>query len=519
MNTITLIGLGPGDPALLTRAAWMALAQAPLIVSPTPAHPALVDLSPTVLHPLPAAIPEALALLQRIVQDAAVVCALPGHPHDHALTFRLHQLQATDATLTIQIIPGVSLLDALCEALDLRNLRADIQLVNALALITPADTGTDTASPAWCEMQGIGRYVAPLVPYPLLPTRPALIWFNPFWFGVEYDTALLAQQLQAALHLRYPAAHPLRVAQLTAQGQVRSSWNGTLADLTPANLPQGTLACYLPAQPPFLDQRGLDGLVWVVTRLLGPNGCPWDRTQTHQTLRPGLLEEVYEVLEALDAGDMPALSEELGDLLLQVLVHSEMARQAGHFNLGDVLEQISAKLIRRHPHVFGDLVATGTDMVLHNWEQIKAQELAAKGRRRSGALDGIPPGLPALPAAQKLVTKAARVGFDWGTISQVWAKVHEELAELAEVAPNDECLPVSSEHTRIAEEFGDLLFATVNLARWLKLDAESTLRQANAKFCRRFARVEHLAQMQGRPLSTMTVPELEALWQQARREG
>ncbi len=517
MSIITLIGLGPGDPALLTHAAWMALAQAPLIVSPTPAHPALAHLSPTVLHPLPAEMPAALALVQRVAQNGAVVCALPGHPSEHALTVSLRQLQATDTTLTIQIIPGVSLRDTLCDALEPVNLCADIQLVNAMALITPADTGTDTASPAWCEMQGIGGYAAPLVPYPLLPTRPALIWISPTWLHEAYDAAWLVQQVQTTLRLRYPATHPLRLARLNAQGQAEWIWNGTLADLTVAVIPQATLACYLPALPPSADQRGLDGLVWVVTRLLGPGGCPWDREQTHQTLRAGLLEEVYEVLEALDAGDMPALSEELGDLLLQVLVHSEMARQAGHFHLGDMLEQISAKLIRRHPHVFGDLVVAGTDMVLHNWEQIKAQELAAKGRQRSGALDGVPPGLPALPTAQKLVTKAARAGFDWSTIGEVWAKVHEELAELAEVAPNDD-LSASSDQARIEEEFGDLLFATANLARWLNLDAESVLRQANAKFCHRFAQVERLAHAKGYQLPTLTVSELEALWQQARRE-
>jgi len=306
---------------------------------------------------------------------------------------------------------------------------------------------------------------------------------------------------------------------LDRQGQPERVWSGTLAALEVEQTLDGATALYLPPLTVSADRRGLDGLFWVVARLLGPDGCPWDRRQTHQSLRAGLLEEAHEVLEALDSGDMSALTEELGDLLLQVLVHSEMARQAGHFDLGDVLEQISSKLIRRHPHVFGDPAVEGEGMetVLHTWEQIKAQELAAKGRRRNSLLDGIPVDLPALATAQKIVTKAARVGFDWSALHEVWEKVREEVNELEQVLAAPQTLS-PSEQAHLAEELGDLLFALVNLARRLELDAESVLREANTKFRRRFTYVEQAAQIQGREMSALTIAELEELWQQAKRK-
>jgi tetrapyrrole methylase family protein/MazG family protein len=267
-------------------------------------------------------------------------------------------------------------------------------------------------------------------------------------------------------------------------------------------------AAYLiavPALPAAADQRGLEGLHWVVTRLLGPGGCPWDVRQTHQSLRTALLEETHEVLEAIDSGDMLALAEELGDLLISIVGHSEMARQAGHFRLEDVLELVTSKLIGRHPHVFGDLSVDGEGQVLHNWEQIKAAELAAKGKARASALDGIPPTLPALAAAQKLGKKAARTGFNWQSVDQVWNKVAEELSELRSAA-------TANDRAAIAEEFGDLLFVLGRLAAWLEIDAETALREANAKFRRRFTAVEQLAAERGLALNELDGLTLLKLW-------
>jgi len=501
-KTVTLIGLGPGDPALLTRAAADLLEHAPVIFTSAPDHPALAHLPASRLHAVPALSRAAVA--EQVATNGAVVCALPGHPHDQALVDELRQADAMH-DWEVRIIPGVSLVDACCVALAIGGCSSGLQIVQAATLARPVTLVEDAASPAWCEMQQIGTYAPPRMPYPLMPTRPALVMLS----GESHLPMTLLQ--------RYPATHAVQLLWLDRQGQPERVWSGTLADLQAEHAMDAATALYLPPLPISIDRRGLDGLSWVVARLLGPDGCPWDRRQTHQSLRAGLLEEAHEVLEALDAGDMPALTEELGDLLLQVLVHSEMARQAGHFDLGDVLEQISSKLIRRHPHVFGDPAVEGMDTVLHTWEQIKAQELAAKGRRRSSVLDGIPVDLPALATAQKLMIKAARVGFDWSALHEVWAKVHEEFAELEQVLADPQTLsPV--DRTHLAEELGDLLFTLVNLARRLELDAESVLREASAKFRRRFTHVEQAAQFQGREMSALTMAEMEELWQQAKQK-
>jgi tetrapyrrole methylase family protein/MazG family protein len=313
--------------------------------------------------------------------------------------------------------------------------------------------------------------------------------------------------LRSTLLQRYPANHPVQVVSLG---------NGDLLDRQQATLEAiafsssaSQVALHLVPLPINADLRSLDGLAWVVARLYGPAGCPWDRQQTHQSLRNALLEEAYEVLEALDAGDMVGLREELGDLLLNIVSQSEMARQEGQFELGTVLENVASKLLRRHPHVFGELAVSGTGEVLQNWEQIKAQELAAKGRSRASALDGIPPGLPALAAAEKLAKKASRAGFSWPDSVSTWAKVEEELAELrAAVLAND--------HAHSAEEFGDLLFTLVVVARLLHIDPEIALRETNAKFRHRFIGVEQAAAATGKRLDQCSIEELLIFWNDAK---
>jgi tetrapyrrole methylase family protein/MazG family protein len=267
---------------------------------------------------------------------------------------------------------------------------------------------------------------------------------------------------------------------------------------------------------PLRELDSFDALHYVITRLLGPGGCPWDVQQTHQSLRANLLEETYEVLETLDRSDMTALSEELGDLLMQVLVHSEMARQAGYFDIGDVLEQISTKLIRRHPHVFSDVPVADENEVLRNWEQIKAQERAHKGSEHRSALDGIPTGLPALAAAQKAGGRAARAGFDWPTLELIWGKVHEELAELIQAHEEHTAAQSDTSRAHLAEELGDTIYVVVQLARWLDLDAESVLREATSKFRRRFQAVEQAAREQDTSLHDLTLDQKLTLWRAAK---
>ena len=259
---------------------------------------------------------------------------------------------------------------------------------------------------------------------------------------------------------------------------------------------------------------GIDRLHAIMTQLRDPEkGCPWDRVQTLETLKPCVLEETYELLAAMGRPEDRANHiEELGDVLLQVMFQCVMAEQTGDFSFDDVANAISDKLVRRHPHVFGDVVAKDPATVLKNWEQIKQQE--HKKETRHSALDGVPATLPALLKAQRTQEKAARVGFDWKDAAGPLAKIREELAELEEAvaAAKDTSL---DEHVK--EELGDLLFSVANLARHLKSDSESALEGTTAKFARRFRAVEAAAKAAGRDLKTMTLAEMDALWEAAKK--
>lgn len=262
---------------------------------------------------------------------------------------------------------------------------------------------------------------------------------------------------------------------------------------------------------------GIERLHSIMVRLRDPEtGCPWDRVQTLSSLKPCVLEETYELLAAMDRPeDRANYVEELGDVLLQIMFQCVMAEQEGTFSFDDVANAISDKLVRRHPHVFGDVVAKDPATVLKNWEQIKQQE--HKKETRHSALDGVPSALPALLKAQRTAEKAARVGFDWKDASGVIDKIEEELGELrAAVAERKSENPENSVHVK--EELGDLLFAVTNYARHLKVDAESALEGTTTKFARRFRAVEAAAKAQGRDLKTMELSEMDALWEEAKRE-
>ena len=261
-------------------------------------------------------------------------------------------------------------------------------------------------------------------------------------------------------------------------------------------------------------------LVALVDRLRGPGGCPWDREQTFETLKPMMLEEAYEVLDAMDSGDRQEFSSELGDLLFQVVFLSRVAEDEGAFQIDEVAQKIIAKMIRRHPHVFGSVSATTADQVLENWESIKRSERAEKegGNGTSGSppsiLEGIAP-MPALLTASKLTTKAARVGFDWPNIEEIFAKLHEEVDELKEALLE---APAASESSRIEQEVGDLLFVAVNIARFLRIDPETALRKTNQKFVSRFQHIEHRLREAGKDFSQSNLEELERFWQEAKKE-
>jgi MazG family protein len=288
-----------------------------------------------------------------------------------------------------------------------------------------------------------------------------------------------------------------------------------------------------------------------MARLRAPGGCPWDREQTFDTIKPYTLEEAYEVLEAIDNRDWPELTGELGDLLLQVLFYSQMASEAGHFSVDDVLDRLSNKLVDRHPHVFGDVKADTSAEVLRNWEALKAQEkekrLAANGEKPDQAegsqsddaqsvLAGVSSKMPALMEAYKLSSRAARVGFDWAEMDGLFDKLDEETAELRDELSSVPALPFKGQsigtgiagsgrpqvpaelRERLEDEVGDLFFVLVNIARYLSLDPESALRKANRKFKRRFQWMETRLNASGRTPQQVSMDELETLWRQAKQQ-
>lgn len=324
---------------------------------------------------------------------------------------------------------------------------------------------------------------------------PALVYSA----GVQIDYNALRRVLLQV----YPGGSPIFLLPESPSREV--AWlESTLENLN--NTPGALTALYL---PPCSADASLESFMQVIAKLRAPDGCPWDRKQTHQSLRPYLLEETYEALECLDNEDLDGLAEELGDLLLQIALHSQIASETDTFNVTNVLQKINRKIVSRHPHVFSATVVSDENGVIQNWEKIKELERAGNGKKEeNGLLSGVPQILPALSQAQSIQERAARVGFDWAEIGPVTDKVMEEMREVQE-AENDAAL---------AEELGDLLFAVVNLARWHKVDAEAALRETNKKFRKRFAYIETHAKEEGKDLRRMTLDEMDALWDEAKTE-
>lgn len=330
-------------------------------------------------------------------------------------------------------------------------------------------------------------------PYP--PDMPVLLT------GV--DSQELALHLQSVLLTTYPKEHEISVAE-------GGKWKTERIEDLGEETVSAALCWYVPA---LGEGTSFESFAEIVAHLRAPDGCPWDREQTHETLRKHLLEESYEAISAIDSGDFADMREEFGDLLLQIVLQSQIANEEGQFNVNQVVHGIHSKIVRRHPHVFGDLKLDGVNGVLANWEKLKEKErdkLAlsrAEGNKvDKGILDGVPLALPALSQAQEYQDRAARVGFDWNDIDGVLEKVKEEIEEIKKAETDFE----------LASEIGDLFFVLVNLARWKKVDAESALRGTNMKFKKRFAYVEQGPKKQGRNLSELTLDEMESLWQEAK---
>lgn len=481
--TITIVGLGPGDPALLTRRAWQVLSEADEIYLRTRRHPTVAGLPAHLcLHSFDAlyeSLDDFAAVYERIAEEilslgrrpGGVVYAVPGHPMLGESSVQHILAGARAEGLAVHLIEGLSFIEPVLTLLGIDGL-AGLQLADATELAMAHHP-------------------------PLDPDRPALI-------GQLYGQRL-ASEVKLTLMNAYPDDHP--VTLVWAAGAVEAETT-TLPlyelDRTPRVDHLTTL--YV---PPLPSVGGLPALQETVARLRAPGGCPWDQEQSHRSLRPHLLEESYEVLAALDAGDDDKLCEELGDLLMQIAMHVQIAAEEGDFRFSDVIGRIDAKLRRRHPHVFAGLHVEGAADVLRNWEAIKADERAALNEHDEpgSRLESVPTILPALARAQALGDRAARAGFDWPDLQGVLAKVAEEVDEVQQAEDAD----------AREREVGDLLFSLVNLARWLRVDAESALRDTCDRFVARYAEMERLARGQGSDLADLPLAEQDVLWDQVKR--
>jgi tetrapyrrole methylase family protein/MazG family protein len=479
---ITLLGLGPGDANLLTRQAWQFLESASEICLRTSQHPAVAGLpSHLAIFSFDDYYEESesfenvyVRIIARILElgkrPEGVIYAVPGHPMIAETTCPEISRQAAELGIPVRIIDGLSFFEPVFSALGLDPF-PHTSLIDALEL-------------------GMAHHP----PFP--PNVPALI--------AQIYSRQIASEVKLTLMNLYPDEHPVKLIHRAGlDDQVIEEL--LLYEIDRSQQIGLQTVLYL---PPLGEFTSFEALQEITAHLRAPEGCPWDQEQTVQSLRPDLLEEAYEALAAIDADDPKKMQEEFGDLLLMLAMLTQISSEDGFFNSTAVIHAISTKLIRRHPHVFGNLDVTGVGDVLKNWEQIKAEERASYGETEKSLLDGISIALPALSQAQEYQARAARVGFDWTEIEGVIDKVCEEIEELRH----------AQDDTERSAELGDLLFAVVNLARWMKIDAETALREANARFKHRFAYIERSARQRGQNLSEMGLEALDDLWNEAKEQ-
>lgn len=476
MGSITIVGLGPGPFGCLSLETWDVIRQAPKLLLRTAVHPTVEELrargvnftSYDTFYDQGEDFDSVYrAIADDVIEQARVadiVFAVPGSPMVAEKTVGLIRQAAVAKELPLVVLPGMSFFELLCNRLGI-DPQQGLTLVDALEVdALPKDLATGLV---------ITQVFSPLV----------------------------ASELKLALMERLPDEAPVIVARHLG-----------LPDESIASVPLFELdrqagfdhltSVYAPPASTGGERFELDPLVKVMARLRSPDGCPWDIEQTHATLRRYIIEEVYEVLEAIDEQDPTHLCEELGDLLLQIVFHARMAEETGDFSMQDVVDTVTEKLIRRHPHVFGDISVQDAAEVIVNWDAIKRRE---KKEKAKSALDGVPQGLPALLRANKLQMKAAKVGFDWDDVAPVWDKVAEELAELRQAA-------ASGNPSEIEDELGDVAFAVVNLGRFLGVETEVALNRANSKFSRRFRQVEEMLRQQGRKWQELDLAQMDELW-------
>jgi tetrapyrrole methylase family protein/MazG family protein len=481
---IVLLGLGPGGADMITRQAWEHLSSLPEVFLRTRMHPAVAGFPDGVtvhsfddLYEAGETFEDVYARIVEQVLDLGrrpqgVTYAVPGHPLVAETTGPEIVRQAQLAGIPVRVIEGISFLEPTCTALG-------IDPFPTLILVDAFD---------------LARLHTPN----FSPDVPALI--------AQIYSRQIASEVKLTLNAVYPDEHRVRLVHAAGTPQE------VVEDLALYEIDRSEYTGLLTALyvPPLDTATSLESFQEVLAHLRAPDGCPWDREQTMQTLGPSLLEETYEALEALDNDDMDGLREELGDVLLLVTFLAQIGNEEGLFTMGEVIQGIHQKLVRRHPHVFGETDVDGTGEVLRNWEKLKAEEREKNGKDRDhGILDGVSKILPALTRAQEFQDRAAHVGFDWPDIEGVKEKLLEEWREVAAAKTPEE----------LEKELGDLLFSAVNLTRWYKFDAETALRKANQRFYRRFRHIEKNAHKGGKELSDLSLDEMEALWQDAKRTG
>jgi tetrapyrrole methylase family protein / MazG family protein len=500
-KSIVVIGLGPGSPDALSLGAIRALRRlrdqnAPLYAR-TVRHPTIdwlgaeesirLEGSFDALYDQAESFDDVYAeivskLIEAVESRPAIGYLVPGHPRFGERSVDLLMQRAPTEGITVELVESQSYLDAVlskekCPATPLR-------VLDALDIIrTPA---------AYSEE-----------PEPLDPGALHVIY-------QVYDRAIASELKIALLDIYPPSASVVVVtAAGVAESELRTERPLSELDHVGVDFNHLTTVLLRPLEHAELF-TGYIGLLHIMARLRNPEGgCPWDREQTPDTLRRYLLEEAYEVLEAMDKDDPIAYAEELGDLLLQVVFHAQLARESGEFTMRDVVRSIVSKLVRRHPHVFGDVVAADAEEVLVNWAAIKKAEKGYEDR--SSILDGVPRAMPALMRAQEISRRAAKAGFEWDSIEGVFDKLDEEVAELREAI-------ASGARSAIDDELGDLLFTVVNLARFRKIEAEDALGRMVERFMARFRHIEEYAKGDGRALADVKPAEMERVWQAAKGE-
>ncbi len=498
MAGLTIVGLGPGSWKLLTLEAADMLRSAPEIYVRSSGHPAISaiasHLGDTVIHGFD--------------QVQASSGTLPGA--SDAIAGRLADL-ARRPQGVVYGVPGSPALGDRSVPLVLEMLGSEVPvtMVAGLGYVEEVLHTAGIADPGWIDVldateidllsraDALGKVdeVSARVPWRApLPTVPLIV--------TSVGTADIAASVGRWLARFYPESHPVLVVPGTGSQDTHSVTLGRLATVVGECL-------FIPALSEADNVRTFSGLMNLTRTLRAPGGCPWDREQTHASLKPHLLDEAYEVVDALDSGDPAELCEELGDLLFQVAIHSQVADEMGEFTIEDVIGGIVTKLIGRHPHVFGDLQLESAQDVLHAWEALKQKQKP----KRLSVLEQIPRGMPALPQSNLIQKRAANVGFEWPDLGSVIAKVEEELAELRQEIDRG----ASRDLER--EEFGDILFALVSVARHLRIDPEEALRLANRKFAARFQYVESRAAANGVSLRELSAEQLDGYWNEAKALG